>query len=444
MKSTDYNISRPPDLYPYGEVIGISTQSIYSNIKIGSVNDICRIYTDNTSVKLGKIIQVTSNSSIIALFEGLSGISIGNKVINTMNQYNIAPSFDFLGSVIDGFGKKYKFTEIESIDSHKIDSHKNEFFQNEQNANVKLDKKIEPNERAIINKQFITGIKCIDTLMPLGIGQRIGIFASAGLGKTSLISQIFKNAEYDICVICLVGERGREVKEFLVNTISKDKLYKTTVVVSTSDESALKRQLSVNTASILAEYYRNHGFNVLLVIDSLTRFARAIRDYSFSAGEIPVKDGYPVTVFTELPKLLEKHGKTLNGSITAIYTILSETKNVSDFLSEEIKSLLDGHIILSNYELEKGIRPCIDFTQSLSRLSKLFTPKKYLELQETVYKYLRRIKNDKELSLISGFQDVELKKILEIENEINKFLNQEQNSNFSIQESWSMLQQLVT
>jgi FliI/YscN family ATPase len=244
------------------------------------------------------------------------------------------------------------------------------------------------------------------------MGQRIGIFASAGLGKSTLLGTMAKRAEADIIVVALVGERGREVQEFIDETLGESGLARSVLVVATSDDSSLMRQTAPYTATAIAEYFRDQGKNVLLIVDSLTRMARAIRETSIAAGEVPVRHGYTTSVYTQLPKLVERAGRTSSGSITGLYTVLTNQEDDIDPLADEIKSLLDGHICLRRELADLGVFPPIDITQSVSRLFSKLQSSEYRASAGVISRAMARYLKERQIALLGGVADDELSRIL--------------------------------
>lgn len=222
--------------------------------------------------------------------------------------------------------------------------------------------------RMPVKQALQTGIRAIDGLLTCGVGQRFGIFAAAGCGKTSLMNMLIDHSIADVYVVALVGERGREVTEFVERLRESDKRENTVVVYATSDCSAVDRTNAALLATTIAEYFRDHGRNVMLFLDSMTRYARALRDVALAAGEAPARRGYPASVFEAMPRLLERPGRTQEGSITAFYTVLLENEEEPDPVGDEIRSILDGHIYLTSKLAGKGHYPAIDVLRSASRL----------------------------------------------------------------------------
>jgi len=223
-------------------------------------------------------------------------------------------------------------------------------------------------QRRPVDRRFATGIRAIDGLLTTGVGQRVGIFAPAGGGKTSLMSMLIAHSDADVFVIGLVGERGREVAEFVAGGLPPDKTARTVLVFATSDRAPLERRNAALVATSIAEYFRDQGKHVLLLVDSMTRYARALRDVALSAGEAPARRGYPASVFEALPRLLERSGNTSQGAITAFYTVLLENDDQADPIGDEVRSILDGHLYLSQDLAARGHFPAIDVLRSASRV----------------------------------------------------------------------------
>jgi flagellum-specific ATP synthase len=228
----------------------------------------------------------------------------------------------------------------------------------------------DPFDRAAISSQLFTGVRAIDGFLPLGVGQRMGIFAGAGVGKSTLLGMLCRSSQADVNVIGLIGERGRELNDFVRNALGPEGLARSVIVTATSDQPALVRARGADAATAIAEYYRDRGKSVLLVMDSLTRYAMALREAALAAGEPPATKGYPPSVFAALPRLLERAGTTRDrGVITAVYTVLVEGDDLSDPVADAVRGILDGHIVLSRRIAESGLFPAIDVLQSVSRVA---------------------------------------------------------------------------
>jgi FliI/YscN family ATPase len=244
---------------------------------------------------------------------------------------------------------------------------------------------------------------------------------------------IARRAEADAIVVALVGERSREVREFIEETLGEEGRKRSVVVVATSSDSSLLRQTAPYTATTIAEYLRDQGSNVLLIVDSLTRLARAIRETSIAAGDLPVRHGYTNAVYTQLPRLVERPGTSPNGSITALYTVLTTTEDDIDPLADEVKSLLDGHIVLSKEMANIGIMPAVDITQSISRLSGRLTPPHVCGQARAVQRAMARYIRERDIALLGGTPDAELGNILRNQEMIRQVLSQDARETSSLQ-----------
>jgi type III secretion protein N (ATPase) len=234
-------------------------------------------------------------------------------------------------------------------------------------------------DRRAVDAPLATGVKVIDGLLTLGEGQRVGLFAGSGVGKSTLLGAIARGAAADVVVVALVGERGREVGDFLAHALGKDGLARSVVVVATSDTAALERLRAAQVATAYAEHFRDQGKKVMLLVDSVTRFARAQREVGLAAGEPPARRGYPPSVFAMLPRLLERSGQGARGSITAIYTVLVEGGDMDEPIADEVRGVLDGHIVLDRLIAARGRYPAVDVTVSLSRVMDAIVSKEHKE-----------------------------------------------------------------
>lgn len=418
----------------HGSVLAVRGPIVIAKLPQASIGDICQI---RTSVGLEIQCQVvTFEKDLISLapFDELCGISPGNVVINKSERAQILIPNDCRGLVMDSLGRSISSDQFkaDTISSKDLSLTKLKLYSPAP----------APLSRSPMKQIMPTGVRSIDTLCTIAYGQRIGLLAGPGLGKSTLLGMIARNAEVDVVVVALVGERGREVQEFVHQTLGDIGMARTVLVVETSEKPAMKRALAAVTATAIAEHYRAKGMKVLLLVDSLTRMARAIRDVSLSAGELPIRQGLTPSVYSELPKLIERAGCDSNGSITAIYTLLDTSEYELDPLAEEVKSLLDGHISLDSAVAQSGIRPAIDFTRSISRLNFQLHDAHFLERQKLILKMYSRIKKDKDILLLGGAPDDELKAFLTLENELREFLNQNHENKFDISQSLQSLHSL--
>jgi len=278
-----------------------------------------------------------------------------------------------------------------------------------------------------VSQVFETGVRVIDGMLTCGIGQRVGIFAGAGGGKTTLMSMLLAHAQADVYVVGLIGERGREASEFMTHGIPEDKKNRVVLVCSTSDRPPAERRNAAHMATAIAEHFRDEGLNVLLIMDSVTRYARALRDLALSAGEAPARRGYPASVFDALPALLERPGALAHGSITAFYTVLVEDEELGDPIGEEVRSILDGHIYLSRKLAERGHFPAIDVLKSASRLMPQLAQASHLDSAMALRAKLAKLA-DLQLALDLGEyrqgQDHEVDALLDARPDIEGWLTQ--------------------
>lgn len=261
-----------------------------------------------------------------------------------------------------------------------------------------------PMERPRIDTALVTGVRTIDGLLTLGEGQRVGLFAGSGVGKSTLLGQIARQSDADIFVACLVGERGREVRELVEDVLGEAGLARGVVVAATSDKPALLRLKSAYTATAIAEYFRDQGKRVLLLMDSVTRFARAGREVGLAAGEAPARRGYPPSVFAALPRLLERTGRAKKGSITALYTVLVEGGDMDEPIADEVRGILDGHVVLERHLAARGRWPAIDALSSLSRVMDAVTSETHRDAAQTLREHLATYESQRDLVLLGAYK----------------------------------------
>jgi flagellum-specific ATP synthase len=320
------------------------------NVPVGTLCTIGDIAT--LKPVCAEVIRIDSNGIALVPFSDMRELSVGSRVAATAAMAKLPVGYEFLGRAVDGLGQPIDDGgEIVASAYQPLDP----------------DPPL-PLERMTSDEILQTGIRTIDGLLPVGRGQRIGIFAASGVGKTSLISQLLRQVKADICICCLVGERGREVEAIWANELSGPARKRSILVAATSDQAAAVRVRAVRQANALARFFRDAGLDVFLVVDSITRFAMALRELGLAAGEPPTVRAYTPSVFSVIPRLVEQAGALKSGgSISAAVTILSENDDVDDPLSEMMKSLLDGHLILSRQMAERGMFPAINPLKSVSR-----------------------------------------------------------------------------
>ncbi len=335
------------------------------------LGEICKIYsnTSPSSVK-AEVVGFRNGRVQLIPFGDIRGIQVGSEVIATNQILKVPVGTDMLGKIIDPFGNSLNHNVTVNFDEYLSLHNESE----------------NPLIRPKITKILSTGIRIIDSMLPIGKGQKIGIFAGSGVGKSNLLGMLARNMSCDVTVIALIGERGREVLEFIDDILGEDGLKKSVLIVAKSDDSALARAHAAFTATTIAEYFANSGKDVLLMMDSLTRYAMAQREIGLSVGEPPTSRGYTPSVFTTLPKLIERAGTfESGGSITGIYTVLVEGDDLNDPISDYARATLDGHYVLSRKLSNNGIYPAIDLLSSKSRLIDKLHNASQLEM---VYKVL--------------------------------------------------------
>jgi len=296
--------------------------------------------------------------------------------------------------------------------------------------------------RARVERPVLTGIRALDGLATLGEGQRLGLFAGAGVGKSTLLGQIARQSDADVFVVCLVGERGREVREFVEDSLGPDGLRRGVVVCATSDAPAMVRLRSAETATAIAEWFRDRGERVLLLMDSVTRFARAAREVGLARGELPARRGYPPSVFAALPSLLERAGTAARGSITALYTVLVEGGDLDEPIADEVRGILDGHVVLDRELALRGRFPAIDPLVSLSRVMGAVTTSEHRALATRLRELLGRYEAKRDLVGLGAYRagsDPALDEALERVDALEGFLRQGPNERASLEETLTRL-----
>ncbi|QAU25475.1 FliI/YscN family ATPase [Dyella sp. M7H15-1] len=327
---------------------------------------------------LAEVVAVVGQEALLSPYREPRGLNIGMLVQPSGRCAEVGVGAELLSRVVDALGRP-----IDGLPMPPV----------EQWCGIDADSP-NPMERSIIDTALPMGVRAIDSTLTVGEGQRLGIFAPAGCGKSTLLSMLCRGTDADVVVLALIGERGREVREFLEHVLPASARARSVVVVATSDRPALERLKAAATATTIAEYFRDQGKKVLLLVDSLTRYARAVREIALAAGEPMVAGGYPPSLYARLPRLLERAGPAARGSITAFYTVLMEDK--SDPLAEEVRSILDGHIVLSRKLAEANHYPAIDVLASISRVMSQVTQAPH----RAAAARLRR--------LLSAWQDIEL------------------------------------
>ncbi|UWS30874.1 type III secretion system ATPase SctN [Erwinia pyrifoliae] len=347
--------------------------------KIGEICQIQKSLVESEVLGLAQITGFNNEHTFLSLLTDSQGFSRENVLLPTGKPLRVEVHEGIKGAIIDATG---------TIKGHLVDMPVTPY------TNVKsimaCGSARDFSLRKPITEPLLTGIRAIDGLLTCGQGQRIGIFATAGCGKTSLMNMLIEHSEADIYVIGLIGERGREVTEFVESMKKSSRRSRIVIVYATSDRSSVERSNAAQIASSIAEYFSELGNNVLLFVDSITRYARALRDVALSMGEMPVRRGYPASVFEALPKLLERPGRFLTGSITAFYTVLIENEEDPDVIGDEVRSILDGHIYLSRKLAAKGHYPAINVLNSISRVFSQVTERNQQQMANCFRDLLQR------------------------------------------------------
>ncbi|AKG70909.1 ATP synthase [Serratia fonticola] len=337
-------------------IAGPIIEAVLPGVKIGEVCEIRPHWRTTEIVARAQVMGFNHDLTLLSLIGDANGLSREAVICPTGSSLMAMLSSSLLGCVLDPSGQVVERLtteqEIGGQELRAIDASPPSYM-----------------DRVGIRTPFYTGVRAIDGLITCGIGQRVGIFAAAGCGKTTLMHMLIEQADADVFVIALIGERGREVTEFIEALRQSERQQQCILVYATSDFSSLDRCNAALVATTVAEYFRDAGKKVVLFLDSITRYARALRDVALAAGEAPARRGYPASVFDALPKLLERPGCTQRGSITAFYTILLEGEDEQDPIAEEIRSILDGHFYLSRKLAAKNHYPAIDILRSVSRVA---------------------------------------------------------------------------
>jgi flagellum-specific ATP synthase len=368
------------------QVIGLTVESEGPDARIGDVCQIVRAGTGDSV--LAEVVGFRGNRLILMPFGELESIGPGCDVVGTGRQLTVRVGFELLGKVLNGLGQP--------LDGSRLPSTMQQYATNRRPGN--------PLRRPRVLEPLSVGIRCIDGLLTVGKGQRVGIFAGSGVGKSTLLGMIARNTSADVNVIALIGERGREVLDFIERDLGPEGLARSVVVVATSDQPALIRMKGALIATTIAEFFRDRGLNVMLMMDSITRYAMALREVGLAIGEPPATRGYTPSVFANLPKLLERSGTGPKGSITAFYTVLVEGDDMSEPIADAVRGILDGHIVLDRNLANRGHYPAIDVLASVSRVMKEIVPAEQIAAAEQLKRLLSIYKNSEDLINLGAYQ----------------------------------------
>ena len=418
-KKIEKKINNTSTIYSEGivkKVIGLTVE--VQGIK-AFVGELCIIYNERNTPINCEVVGFRDEFVILMPLDELIGISPGCKVVPQHKPLSVRCSDNLLGHIIDGLGNPL---DCKSLD---IDG---EDYPLENDAP-------DPLKRKRIKDIMPTGVRAIDGFLTVGDGQRIGIFAGSGVGKSTTLGMIAREAKADVNVISLIGERGREVLEFIEKDLGPEGMKKSVVVCATSDKPALIRIKGALTATAIAEYFRDQGKKVILMMDSVTRFAMAQREVGLAIGEPPATKGYTPSVFAKLPKLMERAGTSIDGSITAFYTVLVDGDDFNEPIADAVRGILDGHIVLSRDLAHKNHYPAIDILNSVSRLMSQIASKEHKQAASFARDLLATYKDSEDLINIGAYVKGSNKKIdmaINYNDALNKFLcqNVDEKSNF--------------
>jgi flagellum-specific ATP synthase len=427
-----YLVDKTETVIQSGKIDKIIGMLIESTGPAADIGTLCKIYNrKKDSYILSKIVGFRENRVLLMPFDDMIGIVKGSIVEPTGDILRVPVGNDIIGRVLDGFGNPIdggppiQCTETYSVEGTPTN----------------------PFERERISERITIGVKAIDSLLTVGKGQRMGIFSGSGVGKSTLLGMISRNIEADVNVIALVGERGREVRDFIEKDIQEEGMKKTVLVAATSDQPAMARFHCALTATAIAEYFRDQGKDVLLMMDSLTRFAMAQREIGLATGEPPVARGYTPSLYALLPKLLERTGNFKKGSITGIYTGLVEGDDVNEPISDTVRGIIDGHIVLSRKVAMRNHYPAIDVLASISRVMNEIVTPEHQQAASVIRARLAAYYENFDLISIGAYKPGTNPKIddaIATIDQINGFLCQGVNEKFTFEQILEQMQQLAT
>lgn len=408
------------------KVVGLTVESVGPD---ASINDVCMISSRNGEVNVrAEVIGFHDDRLLLMPYEDVSGIGVGSMVVNMHEPLLVGVGPELLGKALDGLGRPLDGSGLLTSEAYPVDA-----------------PAPDPMDRVLISDILPLGVRAVDGLLTLGKGQRIGIFAGSGVGKSTLLGMFARNTKADINVIALIGERGREVREFIERDMGEEGMRRSVVIVATSDRPALLRRNAAKTATAIAEYFRDQGKDVLLMMDSLTRFSMAQREIGLASGEPPVTRGYPPSVYSEMPKLLERAGNSDRGSITGLYTVLVDGDDFNEPITDTARSILDGHIMLDRRLAHRNHYPAIDVLQSISRVMSSIADSNHKEAAGKLKNVMATYQEAEDLINIGAYKsgsnpniDYAIEKI----DAVNSFLLQETHEKFSFEEILNMLEGL--
>lgn len=411
------------------KVVGLTIESIGPEAKL---NDLCIIKSNSSAGAVkAEVVGFRDDRVLLMPYDNVEGVGLGSWVENTGAPLQVSVSEELLGKTLDGVGEPMN-APLLSENSHKY--------------SVEASPP-DPLTRKLIDEVLPLGVKAVDGLITVGKGQRIGIFAGSGVGKSTLMGMFARNTKADVNVIALIGERGREVREFIERDLGEEGMRRSVVVVATSDKPALIRNKAAKTATAIAEYFRDKGKDVLLMMDSLTRFSMAQREIGLASGEPPVSRGYPPSVYAEMPKLLERAGNSDRGSITGLYSVLVDGDDFNEPITDTARGILDGHIVLSRAMAQKNHYPAIDILGSISRVMSSIAGKEHKEVAGELKHVLATYREAEDLINIGAYKsgsNHEIDFAIEKIDSVNDFLKQSTEEKFTFEEAVSIMKDIFT
>lgn len=414
-----------------GNITKVTGLTIESNGPIATIGELCYIYPHNgKDYVLAEVVGFRDDNVLLMPLGDMEGIASGSKVVASGKTLRVLVGKELIGRVIDGLGNPMDgLGHIRTLKTYEV-------------SNAPPN----PLKRKVIKEPLSLGVKAIDGMLTCGKGQRIGIFAGSGVGKSTLMGMIARNSSADINVIGLIGERGREVREFIENDLKEEGLKKSVVVVVTSDQPALIRVKGALVTTAIAEYFRDLGLNVMLLMDSVTRFAMAQREIGLAIGEPPVTRGFTPSVFALLPKLLERAGTSDKGSITGLYTVLVDGDDLNEPITDAVRGILDGHIVLSRKLANQNHYPAIDVLASVSRVMPSIVSKEHLYLADKIKSIMAVYKESEDLINIGAYKkgtNKEIDKAINLKDDIDKLLRQQTMDTYPLEETISIMKDIV-
>ncbi len=411
------------------EVTGMIVRAVVPDAAVG---DLVEVDTADRGRTLAEVVGFRDELAVLMPLGSVDGIGPSAEVRTTGEPFSIRVGDGLLGRVLNGLGQPIDGGP--SLDGPAF-----------QDWAVDRDPP-DPMRRARVVEPMPIGIRAIDGLLTVGLGQRVGLFAGSGVGKSTLMGQIARGAEADVIVICLVGERGREVRDFLEESLGEAGLERSVVVCATSDQPSLVRLKSAYVATAVAEFFRDQGKRVVLMMDSVTRFARAQREVGLAAGEPPARQGYPPSVFSTLPRLLERSGNSASGSITAFYTVLVAGGDMEEPIADEVRGILDGHIILSRELASRNHWPAIDVLGSLSRVMRAVVDEEHVEVAGRFREVLAAYESKRNLIALGAYSygaDEQVDFAMDVIEELEDILKQRLDETTALEETVDLMLDVV-